>query len=162
MADLENVPFKEDIIQCVSMRVDDQLFGIPVLHVRDVLSRCNITPIPLSPKEVMGVLNLRGRIVTALDFRYILDLPPAGPGITPMYVMIEYEGELFCVLVDSVGEVMSLAPSEIASTPTNLDNSWQDVARGIYPMKNDLLILLNIKRFMELVSGRCWEIGAKL
>src|SRR4051812_21507078 len=91
----------------VTMGIDRQMFGIEVKHVRDVLRHQKVTPIPLSPPEVAGSLNLRGRIVTVIDLRRHLDLPPkenyGRAGCT--FVVIDYKGELYSLMVDSVGEV---------------------------------------------------------
>ncbi|MBV9117226.1 MAG: chemotaxis protein CheW, partial [Acetobacteraceae bacterium] len=92
--------------QFVTLTVAEQLCGVPVLGVRDILSQQAITRIPLAPPEVAGSLNLRGRIVTAIDLRRRLRLPPAPPGAPSMSVVTEQDGELYALLVDQVCEVM--------------------------------------------------------
>src|SRR3984957_13321009 len=90
----------------VTLTVADQLCGIPVLGVRDILGEQVITRIPLAPVEVAGSLNLRGRIVTAIDLRQRLGLPAPAPGAVRMSVVAEQGGELYALLVDQVSEVM--------------------------------------------------------
>src|SRR5688572_3433820 len=92
----------------VSMTVAGQLFGIPVLTVQDVLGEQRITRVPLALPEVAGTLNLRGRIVTAIDMRRRLGLEARPPEITGMNVVVDRAGELYSLIVDSVGEVLSL------------------------------------------------------
>jgi purine-binding chemotaxis protein CheW len=134
----------------VSITVANQLFGIPVLQVQDVLSLQRITRIPLAPPEVAGSLNLRGRIVTAIDLRTRLRLPPPPPkGQSGMSVVVDHGGELYSVMVDSVGEVLSL-PAEMAErNPATLDPVWRDVSEGIYRLDKTLLIVLDVARVLD-------------
>src|SRR5271166_3271679 len=92
----------------VTLTVADQLCGVPALAVRDILGQHAITRIPLAPAEVAGSLNLRGRIVTAIDLRRRLRLPPSPTGQPRMSVVVEQGRELYALLVDQVCEVMSL------------------------------------------------------
>src|SRR5215813_314004 len=85
----------------VTMSIADQLFGIPVLKVQDVLGPQTITRVPLAPPEVAGSLNLRGRIVTAIDVRLRLGLEPRANQKPSMSVVVEHDGELYSVLVDT-------------------------------------------------------------
>ena len=133
----------------VSITVANQLFGIPVLQVQDVLSLQRITRIPLAPPEVAGSLNLRGRIVTAIDLRTRLRLPPPPKGQSGMSVVVDHGGELYSVMVDSVGEVLSL-PAEMAErNPATLDPVWRDVSEGIYRLDKTLLIVLDVARVLD-------------
>src|ERR1700731_467442 len=93
----------------VTVTVAGQLFGIPVLQVQDVLGPQRITRVPLAPPEVAGSLNLRGRIVTAIDIRIRLGLPELTDGKPGMSVVVDHGGELYSLMVDSVGEVLSLS-----------------------------------------------------
>src|SRR5579864_8922174 len=95
----------------VTLTVSGQLCGIPVLSVRDILAEQPITRIPLAPADIAGSLNLRGRIVTAIDLRRRLNLPPPDRGQKRMSVVTEQGGELYALLVDSVSEVMNLDPA---------------------------------------------------
>src|ERR1700744_6311264 len=86
----------------VTLTVADQLCGVPVLGVRDILGEHKITRIPLAPPEIAGSLNLRGRIVTAIDLRRRLHLPAAPDDQPQMSVVAEQGGELYALLVDQV------------------------------------------------------------
>jgi len=133
----------------VSVTIDDQLFGIPVLQVQDVLGTQRITRIPLAPAEVAGSLNLRGRIVTAIDIRTRLGLPPRAEGQQAMSVVVDYGGELYSLLVDSVGEVLSLAGSESERNPATLDPIWRELSAGIFRLDGQLLIVLDVARVLD-------------
>jgi len=107
-----------------------QLFGLKVLRVRDVFVPRGLSQVPLAPPEVAGLLNLRGRIVTAIDLRRRLGLPPRTDGGTPVAVGIEERGELYGLIVDRVGDVVWLKPSSYDTNPANLDQRWAKVCAG--------------------------------
>lgn len=139
----------EDQRDFVSVTISDQLFGIPVLQVQDVLGSQRITRIPLAPAEVAGSLNLRGRIVTAIDIRTRLGLPPRADGQQAMSVVVDYGGELYSLLVDAVGEVLSLAGSEAERNPATLDPIWRELSAGIFRLDGKLLIVLDVARVLD-------------
>jgi purine-binding chemotaxis protein CheW len=134
----------------VTMLIDGQMFGIPVLQVQDVLGPQKITRVPLAPREVAGSLNLRGRIVTAIDVRVRLNLPPREDKGQSMSVVVDHSGEFYSLIVDQVGEVMGLAASDYEKTPATLDERWRDISDGVYRLKDVLLIVLDVKRLLRL------------
>ena len=133
----------------VSITVDGQLFGIPVLQVQDVLGPQRITRIPLAPPEVAGSLNLRGRIVTAIDLRTRLRMPPLPEGQQGMSIVVDHGGELYSVIVDSVGEVLSLDAEASERNPATLDPVWREISGGIYRLEKTLLIVLDVARVLD-------------
>ncbi len=140
----------EDSREYVTMTVADQLFGIPVLTVQDVLGPQRITRIPLSPPEIAGALNLRGRIVTAIDVRRRLALPARSADTSSMSVVVDHKGELYSLIVDAVGEVMSLPVESYERNPATLDPRWREVSGGIYRLKGKLLVVLEVARLLEM------------
>jgi len=134
----------------VTMRIDGQLFGISVKHVRDVLRGQKITAIPLSPKEVAGSLNLRGRIVTVVNVRQRLRLPPLVTDSKNMFVVVEFKNELYSLMVDDVGDVLTAPPELIEKIPANLSGAWKEVASGIYKMADELLVIIDVQTMLTL------------
>ncbi len=134
----------------VTMFIDGQIFGIPVLQVQDVLGTQKITRVPLAPKEVAGSLNLRGRIVTAIDVRTRLGISQRENGEKSMSVVVDYGGEFYSLIVDQVGEVMALPVSDYEKTPATLDERWREISDGVYRLKEKLLIVLDVKRLLKL------------
>ncbi|WP_424137333.1 chemotaxis protein CheW [Roseomonas chloroacetimidivorans] len=144
----------------LTLTVAGQLCGVPVLSVRDILGPQTITPIPLAPPEVAGGLNLRGRIVTAVDLRRRLGLPARGAGVLPpMSVVVEVGGELYALLADSVGDVLALPEASLAPNPPTLDALWRDVCAGIHQDVpgsageggvTRLLIMLDVERVLDI------------
>ena len=143
----------------LTLTVAGQLCGVPVMGVRDILGAQTITPIPLAPPEVAGGLNLRGRIVTAVDLRRRLGLPPREAGSpAPMSVVVEGGGELYALLADSVGDVLALPESGLAPNPPTLDPLWREVCAGVHqdvPGSGEagsarLLIMLDVERVLDI------------
>ena len=134
----------EDHRDYVTMSIGEQMFGIPVLTVQDVLGPQQITRVPLAPPEVAGSLNLRGRIVTAIDVRLRLDMPRKEDGKPSMSVVVEHEGELYSLLVDSVGEVLSLNMKDYQRNPPTLNVRLRDFSDGIYRLNGALLVVLSV------------------
>src|ERR1700735_5680049 len=134
----------------VTLTVADQLCGVPVLAVRDILGEHKITRIPLAPREIAGSLNLRGRIVTAIDLRERLHLAPAPAGQPRMSVVADQGGELDALVVDQVSEVMSLKASAFERNPPTLPPTWAQFSTGIYRLDNPLLVVLDVGKLLAL------------
>lgn len=133
----------------VTFTIAKQLFGIPVLQVQDVLAGGEITCIPLAPKEIAGVLNLRGRIVTAIDVRLRLGLPARKRRDDDMSIVVEQGGELYSLRVDEVGEVLNLDPNAFGRNPPTLDPKFREFSSGIYRLKERLLVVLDVDRLLD-------------
>ena len=127
----------------VTIMLGSQLCGIDVLKVQDVLGSQKITPVPLAPPEVSGLLNLRGRIVTAIDLRRRLGLEERTGDDKGMSVVVEHSGELFSLTVDSVGEVLRFPVDDFEPNPATLDAQWRQFSEGVYRLKAGLLVVLN-------------------
>jgi purine-binding chemotaxis protein CheW len=133
----------------VTLTVAGQLCGIPVLGVRDILAEQTITRIPLAPPDIAGSLNLRGRIVTAIDLRRRLSLPPPEADQKRMSVVAEQGGELYALLVDQVSEVLSLDPALFERNPPTLERNWALFSKGIYRLDRKLLVILDVDRLLD-------------
>jgi purine-binding chemotaxis protein CheW len=139
-------------IEYVTVTLDDQLFGLPISRVQDVFVPDRLTRVPLSPPEIAGVLNLRGRIVTAIDMRCRLGLPARDGKTLAIAVGIELKGESYGLLVDAVGEVMKLPKDGCEAKPANLDARLAEVAAGVYRLDGQLLVVLDIDRVFDMSS----------
>ena len=133
----------------VTMFIDGQMFGIQVLTVQDVLGPQKITRIPLAPREVAGSLNLRGRIVTAVDVRLRLGLKEAADENKGMSVVVDQNGELYSLMVDQVGEVLSLPSVKFERNPPTLDPMWREFSAGIYRLEDKLLVVLDVPKLLD-------------
>jgi purine-binding chemotaxis protein CheW len=152
----EEMPMEPEgsTVEYVTVKIADQLFGLPINRVQDVFMPEKITRVPLSPPEIAGVLNLRGRIVTATDMRRKLGLPPRQGDGHRMAVGIEFKGESYGLLIDSVGEVLSLPVAGLEPNPSNLDRRWAKVAAGVQRLEGRLMVVLDVDRVLDMSAGQ--------
>jgi purine-binding chemotaxis protein CheW len=135
-------------LQFLGFRVDEFLFGIPVEFVHDVFFTPTHATIPLAPPCVLGLINLRGRIVTAINTGIRLGLNSMNEKKQTMCIMIENDGELYALVVDRVGEVMTLTPP--ISDSNTLDETWQRFSIGVHALESELMVLIDCHNFMEI------------
>lgn len=139
---------------CVTLVLAGQGFAIPVAQIRDVLRRQATTPVPLAPRAVAGLVNLRGRVVTAIDLRARLGLPPRDDAADATHLVVEHGGELYALIVDTVGEVVQIAEERLERVPVRLDPAWRALATAVYPAENGLTVLLEVARLLDLAPRR--------
>jgi purine-binding chemotaxis protein CheW len=142
-----------DSLQYVTVVIGGQLFGLPISRVNDVFVPESVTRVPLSAPEIAGVLNLRGRVVTAIDMRRRLGLPPGDGSRGTMAVGIEYRAESYGLIVDEVGEVLTLEAAGREANPANLDRRWVEISAGVHRLEGHLMVILDVER----VLGRMME-----
>jgi purine-binding chemotaxis protein CheW len=133
----------------VTFTTAGQTFGLPIARVQEVFRPARITRVPLAAAHIAGVLNLRGRIVTALDMRSRLDLGAGEEGLAPMAIGIESRGESFGLLVDGLGEVLRLSDADIEANPINLDRKLASVSAGVHRLDGQLLVVLDVDRVLD-------------
>lgn len=136
----------------VTATIAGQRIGIPIADVQDVLNRQKIHNIPLSPPAIVGALNLRGRIVTALDLRLCLNLKPCADPESAMSIVVEHENELYSLLVDEIGDVETPPGHLFERTPTTLGPAWRMVCTGVYRMDETLLLTLSIASLLAATA----------
>ena len=136
----------------VTFIVNDQLFGIPVLKVQDILTPDRIAFIPLAPPEVKGAINLRGRIVTVLDVRVRLGLEKNQSVKDSMGVTIEHQHDLYTLLVDQVGDVVGLESDLYEGNPSTLDPLWRQFASGVFRLEGRIMVVLDIEKLLDLAG----------
>ncbi|MEZ5936938.1 MAG: chemotaxis protein CheW [Hyphomonadaceae bacterium] len=133
----------------VTFRIGGQIFGASVSEIQDVFSPVHMTPVPKAAGEIAGVLNLRGRIVTAICARARLGLPDLeSDAPEPLAIGVERDGENFGIIIDAVGEVLRLDEGDLEENPVNLDRTWASVSKGVYRLENTLLVIMDIDRML--------------
>jgi len=140
----------EAAIEYVTASVGEQLFGLPIARAQDVFVVDRLTRVPLAAPEIAGVLNLRGRIVTAIDLRRRLGLAPGGEDRKRMAIGIERRGESYGLLIDAIGEVMKLPSGEREDNPINLEPRLARVSSGVHRLDDRLLVVLDVDRVLDV------------
>ena len=143
----------DHVTEFVTVMIGNHLFGLPISRVQDVFVPDRLTRVPLAPPEVAGILNLRGRVVTAIEMRTRLDLGTRQADQPVMAIGIELKGESYGLLVDSVGEVMQLPNRACEAKPANLDARIARVAAGIYRLEGQLMIVLDVDRVLDITPS---------
>lgn len=133
--------------------VDDLFFGVDVLDVQEVLRAQQMTPVPQAPDVVEGLINLRGQIVTAIDMRRRLLLPPRGTDQAPMNMVVRTSDGAVSLLVDEIGDVLDMDAATFERPPENLDSAARELIRGVYKLNDQLLLVLDTERAVE--AGNC-------
>jgi purine-binding chemotaxis protein CheW len=137
-------------VDYVTMMIGDQLLGLPITRVRDVFVPGRVTPVPLSPPEVAGILNLRGRIVTAIDVRLRLDLSRRPAGWPVIAIGIEQDRQCYVLLFDAVGEVMRFNAGDREPMPPHLGGRLARMASGVHRLASQFLVVLDVNRVLAL------------
>ena len=138
----------EEQKEYLTLYVDDQLFGIPVLQIQDVLGEQKVTKVPLARPEIAGSLNLRGRIVTAINLRTYLGIEKQKDN-KHMSIVVEHGEDLYSLMVDRVGDVMALPAKGLEKNPATLSANLREVSAGIYRLEDQLLVILNVSSLLE-------------
>ncbi|MGO4672552.1 chemotaxis protein CheW [Bosea sp. 2YAB26] len=135
----------------VTVTIGEQLLGLPIGRVQDVFNTSRITPVPLAPPEIIGLLNLRGRVVTALCLRKRLGREPLPSGAKELVAVgIDHGGEAYALIVDAVGEVIRLDHSTLEPVPVHLDRAWASLAAGVHRLEDRLLVVLDIDAVLKI------------
>jgi len=140
----------DNTVEYVTATVGGQLFGLPISRVQDVFAPDRLTRVPLAPPEIAGLLNLRGRIVTAIDMRLRLGLEAFAADAPRMAVGVECKGESYGLLIDVIGEVLKLSAGSREDNPVNLDPGLARVSAGVHRLEGKLLVILDVDRVLDI------------
>lgn len=138
----------DPVFQLVTFRLQDETYGINVMQVKEVLRISEIAPVPGAPPYVLGIINLRGNVVTVVDTRSRFGLPSAEPDDASRIVIIESEQQVVGILVDSVAEVVELHQSEIDSAPNVGNEESSRYIQGVASRKDNLLIVVDLNNLL--------------
>ena len=144
--------------QLCTFFLDDQMFGLDVLRVQEINRIQQLTPVPLAPPAVRGLINLRGQIVTAIDLRERLGFPPLDPATRdpttrPVNIIIPSDDGPVSFLVDEVGDVIDVDDRDFEPPPATLDPAAKAYTRGVYKLPDRLLLVLEIEPILQLTAS---------
>ena len=139
--------------QLSTFHVGKYLFGVDVSLVQEVVRLQQMTPVPLAAGEIAGLINLRGEVLTAIDLRARLGLPPADAGSRgrePVNVVVRVDDEPVSLLVDEIGGVLEVSQVPFEHTPSTVDERVRDLLLGAYTLPDRLLLALNARRVLDV------------
>ena len=147
----------DPVMQLVTFRLQDERYGINVMQVQEVLRVSEIAPVPGAPPYVLGIINLRGNVVTVIDTRSRFGLMSTDIDGASRIIVIESEQQVVGILVDSVAEVVEVRLSEIDTAPNVGNDESSRYIQGVVTRKDDLLIVVDLNK---LLTNEEWaEVG---
>jgi len=133
--------------------VNDLFFGVEVLKVQEVIRYQGMTRVPLAPATIQGLINLRGQIVTAIDLRRRLELPPRDAEELPMNVVVRSDDGAVSLLVDEIGDVVEIQDDIYEQPPETLKGVARELVQGVYKLKEQLLLILDTEKTVNLANA---------
>lgn len=143
-----------DSKQFATFFLDGLLFGIEVRKVQEVIRYQVMTRVPIAPLMIEGLINLRGQIITAIDLRRRLELPPRAAGQLPMNVVVRSEDGAVSLLVDEIGDVIDIQDDTYEGTPETLKGVARELVSGVYKSESRLLLVLDVAKAVTLPPSR--------
>jgi purine-binding chemotaxis protein CheW len=147
------------VLQWGTFRLGDELYGINVMQIREVLRYTEITPVPGAPYYVLGIINLRGNVVTVIDTRSRFGLPRGSVDNSSRIVVVEVDNQVIGMLVDSVAEVTYINKSDIEVAPNVGNDETSRFIQGVCNKNDELLILVELEKMLESKSSVADAIG---
>jgi purine-binding chemotaxis protein CheW len=132
--------------QLATFRLDGDLYGVEVEHVQEVLRSQGLTRVPLAPRAVAGLINLRGQVVTAIELRERLGRPPRPEGTDAVVIVVRLHGEAVSLLVDSIADVVDVDAADFEAPPDTLEGPGRELIRGAYKLEGQLLLALDVHK----------------
>lgn len=150
---MAGVQGESDSKQFATFFLDGLYFGIEVLKVQEVIRHQEMTPVPLAPTVVRGLINLRGQIVTAIDLRTRLGLRPRGEDALPMNVVVRTPDGAVSLLVDEIDDVVEVKAEQFEQAPDTVRSRVDGLVTGVYKLPKRLLLILDVERTVD-ICGR--------
>jgi purine-binding chemotaxis protein CheW len=142
------------VTQLSTFHVGKYLFGVDVALVQEIVRLQTITPVPLSGKDIAGLINLRGEVLTAIDVRARLGLPPSGGERPQVNVVVRVDDEPVSLLVDEIGGVVEVSQIPFEGTPSTVNSRVGSLLLGAYTMPEKLLLALDARALLAFEESR--------
>lgn len=139
----------DPVLQWVTFRLSGETYGVNVMQVQEVLRYTEIAPVPGAPEYVLGIINLRGNVVTVIDTRNRFGLDSGEVTDNTRVVIIETDGHVIGIMVDSVAEVVYLRQSEVETAPNVGNDESAKFIQGVCHKNDELLILIELNKLLS-------------
>ena len=141
--DLESI----ESITVITFYINKFLFGIPAEKIVEITKNLEITPVPLSENYILGITNLRGRIITAIDLAKKINIPTQK--LPNLNIIVEYEDELVAFVVEKVGDVLQIPVSKLETPPEKIEGINKEYIEKVYQLEDKILLLLDIEKLFK-------------
>jgi len=149
----QSEPLYEDRHRCFTVIAGGETFGLPITAIQTIFRIEDITPVPLGPPEIIGLTNLRGQIVTVLSLRRRLRMADDPNPHDLLAIAIEHRNESFALVIDEVGDVITLDPQSRIAVPPHLNPASAALTEAVFRLDNGILPILDIANLFELASN---------
>jgi purine-binding chemotaxis protein CheW len=149
-----------DVIRVLIINIGDHYFGTPIHEIQDVIQRQKTTQVPLTQNSIIGLLNLRGHIVTEVNMATALNIPSAVETERKYSIVIGQKGELYSLAIDDIGDVIDVQSSSIETIPETIDRSWINVSKGVIRLPEKLVVILNLEALITRLTQNAQDIQA--
>jgi purine-binding chemotaxis protein CheW len=139
--------------QFCTFYLNKHTFGVKVEQVQEVFRYQEMTKVPLAPREVRGLINLRGQIITALDLRLRLGMEPMPEGKLPMNVVVRTEDGVVSLLVDEIGDVLQVPEESYERPPETIPKEVRNLLLGVYKLSGRLLLILDSEKAVNVTGS---------
>jgi purine-binding chemotaxis protein CheW len=139
------------LVEICSVRLGERLFGMPISHILEIVGSARPQPVPLAPGFVGGLVHYRGDVLTVVSLRQLLGMSPVEAAQD--ILVLESPGGCYALLVDSVGEVLTVPAVDLEPNPSTLKDSRRGLFAGAYKLKNTLLVMLNPEKLDPIHLG---------
>src|SRR5271165_2756404 len=146
--------------QLCTFHVGEGYFGIPVEQVQEVVRPQPITPVPLAPRVVRGLINLRGQILTAIDLRRRLNVPERPGDQLPLNVVVRTADGALSLLVDEIGDVVEVLEDTFERSPETLQGVSRELILGVHKLPEGLLLILDTEKVVNVLESEALVSGA--
>ncbi len=139
---------ENELSQWITFELANEIYAVSVLQVQEILRQTEVSPVPGSPKYVLGIINLRGKVITLVDARIKFELPAKELDTNTRIIIIDHNNKNIGLQVDAVREVITLKNSEIEAAPKIGGETKSQYIKGVCNVKENLLILLDLDKFL--------------
>ncbi|MES2729251.1 MAG: chemotaxis protein CheW [Pseudomonadota bacterium] len=150
-------PHATDTTQYLTSFIGGQVFAVSLHSIRDVIEMIPLTPVPLAPDDVAGIVNLRGRLVTTIRLDRLLGIPVSDDQTPRLAIVFEQDGALYSLLVHGVGDVLTLNHALLHPLPATLDQRWAQLSTGLFRLDKSVLLVLDINRIYDTLTKVCHD-----
>ena len=152
VAEIDFLSEQENHQQILTTTLGNQSFGMPVLSVQDILRPRHVAQVPQAPADIAGLINLRGRIVTVIDLGHWLGFK-SSPADEQMHIVVDYEGDLYSFLMDSVGDVVAVSNDASDPVPPNLPETWHKIVSDVLRQDDELILIIDASKLLSELAG---------
>ena len=147
---------KNDIVRTLIVNIGNHYFGAPIADIHDVIQRQATTAVPHAQHNIIGLLNLRGHIVTEIDMAKTLEISLDNQSAKPgeYSVVINHQGELYSLVFDGIGDVIDIPANALERLPETVNRRWFSMAKGVHRLPDKLLVVLDLTALVSQITGQ--------